>query len=439
MYNEKISFLDPTLNVNDANFNKPLSQLNDNINFVLNYINGNRSLLPLIFGNLLDYTKDGSKYLTNGGKFDSYKKCHSWVALDNFTIVNDQVISYDISGNRLVYSQVNNDPIQPSQSWIEKEIYIPEQLRTQGMICSIKLGGSSSNSDWKPSNSVTEKVAIQIIGSQQDIQQFHNVGLSENFNYFNYEVNSPEMTTVHIPFNVDQSTSSIKIKIFRISNSNYLHIDSMYVGGFAKHKLYTLNDVDINDIFDFNNNRLHINSTTVMGHTIANSDSISGANKSTLVTFDQLINFTRELLLERSTINVNTETLTGNDFNQLKLTQGQIPLNVGQRIYQIPHGELKNGVVPAPMVSIVAPNLSLNDITGSNNIFFVHSIFDITSTSFKVILSDSPTISGYFLNWTIGNSFSPLDAVSYLPFEKSVTTETSGNGIIFDYEITQDI
>ena len=162
---------------------------------------------------------------------------------------------------------------------------------------------------------------------------------------------------------------------------------------------------------------------------------ISGANKSDIVTYEGLIHFMREVLDMNSVVDYQVADITSTSaFNYLDLSQGFEPLVPGQRIYQIDHGTIRPGAVSKPQATIVAPNVTAGEITGSSNVFFALSVFDIQPESFKVILSDSPTISGYYISWNIGNTFSPLDSVGYMPVTKSINPETSGYNIVFDYE-----
>jgi hypothetical protein len=445
MYNENISLLNPTLSVNDQNINLPLAELKENVDYVLSFNNGNRHLLPLLFGNLWDYKKDGKRFLSNGGKFDTYKKCQVWAALLDFKVVNDSRIAFDSVGERMVYLETQGVADSANPAWLEREIYIPESLRGQQLLFALKASGSSSLSGWSPANAQTETIGIEVIGATELIQKFYDVGASPNFYYYNAGRNAPEMTTVYVPFNVDLNTATVKVKIFRTSGVGFLHIDKVFIGGLTlPYEGFKIQNIDINEFYDFSKGESKINATTLCGHTISDlptiyggSFVISGANKSDIVTYEGLTHFLREVLDMNSVVEYPVADITGtNAFNYLGLSQGYIPLVPGERVYQIDHGTIRAGVTSKPMVNVVAPNIPLGEITGSSNVFFIHSIFDIKQESFKVVLSDSPTITGYQLSWTIGNTFSPLDAVGYMPVTKSINPETSGYNIVFDYEQT---
>jgi hypothetical protein len=445
MYNETLSLLNPTHSVNDKNINLPLAELKENIDYILSYTNGNKQLLPALFGNLWDYTKDGKKFLLNGGKFDTYKKCQVWSALYELAVVNDSRIIFDSVGNRMVYVEQNGviDTVNPS--WIEREIYIPESLRGQQVLFSMKAAGSSSLSEWSASNSLTETIGVEIGGSLETERKFFNVGKVDNFYYYNAGRNTPDMTTIFVPFNVGNKTSSVKIKIFRTTATGFLHIDKVFVGGLTlPYEDYSIRNLDINEFYDFFKAETKINATTICGHSISDiptiyggSFKISGTNMSDIVTYEGLTHYLREILNTSSVINYPVENITSsNNFNYLNLSQGFTPLIPGEKIYTITHGTFRDNTLSKPMVNIIAPNISLNEITGSSNVFFVHSLFDIQQSSFKVILSDAPTISGYQLSWNIGNTFSPLDAVGSLPVTMSINPEITGYNVVFDYEQT---
>jgi len=443
MYNETLSLLNPTLSVNDHNVNRPLAELKENTDYLLSFNNGNRHLLPLIFGNIWDYKKDGKRFLSNGGKFDTYKKCQVWAALNQFRVVNDSRIIFDSVGERLVYIETDGVDTNTNPAWLEREIYIPESLRGQQLIFSLKASGSTSLSSWTKNNALTEKIGVEIIGTTEIIQKFFNVGAVSNFYYYNGSRNAPEMTSIYIPFNTTLNTTTVKVKIYRTSNVGFLHIDKVFVGGLTlPYDSYKIQDIDINEFYDFDKSESKINATTILGHSISElptiyggTFTISGTNKSDIVTYEGLVHFIREVLDMNSVINVPVASITAtNNFNYLNLSQGYESLVPGQKIYQINHGTMRTGAISKPMANIVASNIPVGDITGSSNVFFVHSIFDIQQSSFKVILSDSPTITGYKLSWSIGNTFSPLDAVGYIPVTNTVNTETSGYNVVFAYE-----
>ena len=66
-YNNSIDYVNPTDLVNDENINLPLSELQANFKYILNYLNGNKLLIPALYGNLFDFNENGKRILFNGG------------------------------------------------------------------------------------------------------------------------------------------------------------------------------------------------------------------------------------------------------------------------------------------------------------------------------------------------------------------------------------
>jgi hypothetical protein len=201
---------------------------------------------------------------------------------------------------------------------------------------------------------------------------------------------------------------------------------------------YSLDKIDINGFYDFYNGITKVNATTVLGHKASQSGAtipVTG-NSSDLVTYHGIKSVLRDIFLDNSTISY-TPPISSVNLEYLNLSQGQIPCNVAQRIYKIDHGTVKQTTVPT--VTLIAPSyFTDSDVTGANLSFFIHAVYDINPSYFKVVLSDAPVISGYKLAWSIGNAFSPLDAVGYIPTPiSSIGVAVTGNDIIFKYETEQ--
>ena len=76
---------------------------------------------------------------------------------------------------------------------------------------------------------------------------------------------------------------------------------------------------------------------------------------------------------------------------------GVIDLNMVDDIYTVTHPAVSG--TPLPMTTLVVPS--------SADSLFVENITDVTTTGFKIVLSGTPAVSGYQVNWTNG----PLEAV----------------------------
>ena len=74
-----------------------------------------------------------------------------------------------------------------------------------------------------------------------------------------------------------------------------------------------------------------------------------------------------------------------------KVKSGSIECTIDQRIYQVTYDNpVLNSI---PVVSLVIPS--------EDSDVFIQGIFDITSTGFKVALSNTPDVTGYYLNWVV--------------------------------------
>lgn len=284
-YNQEISLVDPTSFVNDKNINVPLSELQNNFKYILNFLNGNKLLIPALYGNLLDFNENGKRILVNGGKFDSLRKANTWLSLTENTVTNDVEISHDETNNHLVYKG-RSYKTESREKWIEREIYIPEILRDQELVLSIKATGCSE-AVYSEAAANFETIGIQILGGKQDVMDFAQVGPWENFDYYTNPNNVPKIITHHIPFVTARNTQSIKIKIARTINTGYLHINKMFLGGMTfPYQGYILNNIDINELYDFDRGISRIISSSVMGHKVA--ESYEMAKGSDLVTVELL-------------------------------------------------------------------------------------------------------------------------------------------------------
>lgn len=284
-FTQDINLVAPVDFVNDQVTNAPLIQLQNNLKYVLNFLNGNKLLLPAIFGNLFDFNKDGKRILYNGGSFDGQRKCHTWTSLTNLAVSNDTEIFFDEDNANMVYKgqSVLTDS---REKWIEREIYVPEMLRDQEIIVSIKASGCTTQA-FNIHNCVEETVAYQILGGAEDVQDFAIMGPWDNFDYYTNDTNLPAIRTHHIPVITARNTKSLKIKILRTVNTNFLHINKMYLGALTlPYSNYSLVNMDINEFYDFNNAITKVMSTGVLGHKVA--ESYEKAKGSDLVTFEQL-------------------------------------------------------------------------------------------------------------------------------------------------------
>ena len=372
--NKDITLVNPTDLVNDQNANAAPKEIQENINYILNYLNGNKALLSGIFGNLWDYNGDGKRILANGGKFDTFKKYNSWKSLSDFQVSNDTEVSFDSANNKCVYEGVSDETVNRDK-WIERDIWIPETLRDQQLFFSIKASGCTSKTDWTTANAEFETIAIQILGGEEDINTFKTVGAWDNHSYYANESYTPEMITAHVPFRTSKNTNSVKIKIFRTVESGYLHIDKVYVGGIATPydntvESYNLVNLDINELYDFDNGVTKVISTGVMGHKVP--ESIEKLRGSDLVTYEIMVKFLRTWV-----------TASGCIMDNLS---GKIVTDTTNKIYTIVHDGIES--TDSPVVTIELPDASGNLDTTLGREWITVSTGTSGASGYEMIITD---------------------------------------------------
>jgi hypothetical protein len=112
----------------------------------------------------------------------------------------------------------------------------------------------------------------------------------------------------------------------------------------------------------------------------------------------------------------NLETSVTTVSNSLAtIMQGSVTCNPSSYVYTVSHPAVPSNAV-FPIVSMVIPN--------SGSVLYVQGVTNRTTTSFDVIISETPTITGYAINWTIPLSGS---AVVVRAYDVSVTNMISGS------------
>lgn len=435
-FTSQISLLNPTKFVNDENVNKVLLELQGNIEYILNFLNGNKAQMIGIWGNLWDYDQDGRRILYNGGKVDTYKKANTWKALNDLVIANDDEITWDRTNERTIYKG-QSSTTSKREKWIERQVWIPEPLRDQPLIFAIKASGSSSSTAWSTSNATCETIGIQILGADGDVQVFKEVGLWNNQSYFENAGYAPEMRTAIVPFKAAPTTKSVKIKIFRTVNENYLHIDKVYIGGLTlpydnETELYDIDPggipgIDINAFYDFDNGKTKVLSTSVLGHKVA--DSVANVRGNDLITW-HFFNDTLNTVLSSGTLpttGTGTTGTTGTSGTPSILYEGKLSLNTTDSVYTITHSDFGRTTYPQTTLGIPTSGSSL----------LTHAVTNVTDTSFDVVLSGVPATTGYFVNWSVGSPFDVNTALSLLDLPDDTLDECPSPQIypdIFNYE-----
>jgi hypothetical protein len=118
-------------------------------------------------------------------------------------------------------------------------------------------------------------------------------------------------------------------------------------------------------------------------------------------------------------IQTQLDSLSGAGDNEIR---GQEECIVGQQIYTIDIGTTVSD--PAPIISLTVPN-SLSTI-------FVQGIFAVTTTNFKVMLSDAPSEAGYIINWSVKapTDISDFDTLSFTELDDTPTTYVGSDNFL---------
>lgn len=169
-----------------------------------------------------------------------------------------------------------------------------------------------------------------------------------------------------------------------------------------------------------------VNSSLVGLQTQIDNISISGSSNAISVNFDSTNTIINAFNVQHA-IEQLDNVINGITFTELR---GKEPCIEGQQIYSISYGStISGGSELAPIVSLVIPS--------DTETMYVQGIFDITNTGFKVLISDPPTKTGYFINWSVNNApvvnnFLTLTDTpsSYTDVDNYVVT-VSGNSLVF--------
>lgn len=344
----QISLLNPSTNVTDENANLPHLELQHNLNYILNTLKPSyenpTQLLSMIYGNLLDYDKKGKKVFHNGGKFDCFEKKQFWLAINDGKVVNDTAIQTVGADNLLVYKDGKSyvDTTGQHGIWLERSFFIPKPLRGTTLVFAIKATGVNTphedknitftsdipfcNDSSVPNISSVgeipclvpvitgisgcgtydfssncyakyEDIGIEVIGTDEDIQEIKVVGpWPHHEEYAKYDEWKPQFRTSYITFNTSENTESITIRIRRTTNDGSLAISNMFLGGLPQpFDSYSMQQFDINELYDFVNGITKWNVTTVNGKHVGQIGSSKINNILTIENWLHLQQFTRNI------------------------------------------------------------------------------------------------------------------------------------------------
>lgn len=359
----QISKVNPSSNVNDENYNLPISELEHNVKFLAKLLSvasaSSPNFLSVVYGNLLDYDNTGNKTFFNGGNFDCFEKKNSWLAVDDGQVVNSSDIQSIGASKLLVYSggvsTVDSDGTEHGR-WLEREIFIPPSLRGTELVFLIKGTGVNTLEDGQvpfdyeipycnssevpnvsaagtapcltigtsaiPASGVCapdlstgcyaryEDVGLEVVGATQVVRK---LGPWPNHRFYAEQPEwLPEYRTVGVYFKVGKNTDVVKIRIRRTRADGAIALSQMFVGGLPMpfHN-YDIKHLDINELFNYSLGITKWNVTTVNGRHVAQSCETA-----------KLPNIlTKEQFLAYSQFNRNIEEFDWDNDNGPRLTE----------------------------------------------------------------------------------------------------------------------
>lgn len=355
---DEISKVNPSSLVNDENANLPLDELQHNVQVLAKLLSvsstSSPSLLSSIYGNLLDYNNKGVKIFFNGGNFDCFEKKNAWLAIDDGDVVNIRDIQSSGADDLLVYkgptTTVDEDGTEHGR-WLEREFFIPQYLRGSELIFAVKGTGVNTGFDQNisfiyevpycntsevpnissageapcltvgPSGVETsgtsgicdpdlssgcyaryEDIGIEVVGAVQVVKK---LGPWPNHRWYAEHADwLPEYRTTSVLFKVNKNTDVIKIRIRRTRSDGAMAFSQMFLGGLpSAFKNYNIKNLDINELYNFQNGVTKWNVTTVDGRHVA-QDTTTGKLPNLL---------TKEQFLFYSQFNQNIENLNWDD------------------------------------------------------------------------------------------------------------------------------
>lgn len=333
---DEISQVSPSNNVTDETLNTPIAELQHNIKFLANLISSYGNIGGAKYGNLLNYGSDGSLVSQNGGTFNSFETKNSWTAIENNVVANDTKINSDIPLDLLVWTGISSTQESggTSLSWIEREIFIPPELRGLDLTFAIKGTGvnfiptdaqasgftngeipycdksttygipevgtticlpTSVTTTSSPSTATSgtsgtvdcnqdqankcfaryEDVIVEVVGATVATPFVITLGPWANHQYFSkHDDWKPQYRTKVINFKTTTSTTSIKIKIYRTRADGAIAFSNMFVGSIPRpYTDWTFNDIDINELYDFGSGLVKLHSSELLGHHLASTKS----------------------------------------------------------------------------------------------------------------------------------------------------------------------
>ena len=325
----EITQVSPNDLITDETTNLINNELQNNIKYLVNILASkttssvsNQSSTT----NLLNFDSNGNTVSQNGGTFNTFEAKNSWTAVKNNAVVNDVYISNAVS-NLLIYNGEAStiESAALDNSWLERQFFIPTTLQGGQLIFGLKGTGLNTvpisdaqlaagydycNASTTPgvytvANNSTciaryEDIIIQITGSVDPVTATVTLGPWPQFNQYATADWNPAYRSVYVTFNVGVNTSSIKIKVIRTKTDGAIGLSQMVLFGLPEPiPSYNFKNVDINELYDFTNNVLKINATTVNGkHSAQSGENSKLAELITKEQFLYLLQYNKDIFFD---------------------------------------------------------------------------------------------------------------------------------------------
>lgn len=312
---DEITQVSPNEIITDETTNLITNELQNNIKYLTSLLSSStKSTNQPSTENLLNYNNNGNRVSSNGGTFETFENKNSWTAVQDNAVVNDsKIVNSPI--NLLIYSGLAStiESGSNSNSWLEREFYIPPQLRGNEFVFAVKGTGVTSisesstgiNNEYAYCNSSTipgvsavaisgdcaaryEDIVIDVKGSDNIVSTTRVMGPWPQFKQYANSNWGPAYRTAFVSFRVSVNTSSVKIRIIRTKLDGAVAFSNMLLVALpSPFETYKYNNIDINEIYDFQNNILKFNSTTLNCRHVA--ETVADSKLSNIITKEQML------------------------------------------------------------------------------------------------------------------------------------------------------
>lgn len=290
---KNITQVSPSDLITDENQNLVISELQNNVEYLASLISAPNTLNNVISlnKNLLNYDINGNLISSTAGILNDFEKVNSWLAVEDNVIKNDSLISTTVK-NALVYSgkPATIESGANSNSWLERDVLIPDQLSDSYFVFGIKgvglntipqtdsisaggytycntstIPGISAVADTSTCITRYEDIIIKVIGSDETVIETKTLGPWPQFLNYSNEYDDPKYRSVYTVFKVNSDITSIKLKIFRTKTDGAIALSNILLLPVSKTEIFDLTNIDINNLYDFQNNCVRKIASSVNG------------------------------------------------------------------------------------------------------------------------------------------------------------------------------